>query len=299
LQAAICNVAAIGLSLNPAEKLAYLIPRNMKVDNKWVNKIFLEPSYMGLIRLATNSGSIQWANAALVYADDVFIDNGMGDKPEHKYTAFGKRGSVVGAYCVAKTSGGDYLTTIMSLDEINGIMERSESVKKARKDNKPIFGPWASDWGEQAKKTVIRRAFKTWPRSDSRMAEAVHLSNENEGFEPILTAPDMDKYTAKAKEFFDQIMQDDDDLEMYVLQQTTPRQEFTSLYHSFPDYNKLTKEQKSNGGKGKGFYQKIIDELLRTGDIKFDDYQKLFQEGAEIESEISETAYALIQDRAI
>src|ERR1700739_4461685 len=50
LRAAITNIAAIGISLNPANKQAYLVPRDKKVC--------LDISYMGLLDLATNAGSI-------------------------------------------------------------------------------------------------------------------------------------------------------------------------------------------------------------------------------------------------
>ena len=87
LQQAITNVAAIGLSLNPAEKLAYLIPRNVKVGKSWESRVYLEPSYMGLIRLATNSGGIAWIQAAVVKQNDSFKDVGMGQAPLHEYEA--------------------------------------------------------------------------------------------------------------------------------------------------------------------------------------------------------------------
>ena len=56
---AVTNVAAIGISLNPAKKQAYLVPRD--------NKICLDISYMGLMDLAQATGAVKWAQAALVY----------------------------------------------------------------------------------------------------------------------------------------------------------------------------------------------------------------------------------------
>jgi recombination protein RecT len=59
------NVASIGLSLSPAEKLAYLVPRK--------GKVCLDVSYVGFCRLATNSGSIEWIQAELYYSNGVSV----------------------------------------------------------------------------------------------------------------------------------------------------------------------------------------------------------------------------------
>jgi len=52
-----------------------------------------------------------------------------------------------------------------------------------------------------ALKTVIRQAFKTWPKTEKldRMAQAIELSNNNEGFEPLVTSPEMSQYTNEQK----------------------------------------------------------------------------------------------------
>ncbi|MFN3375503.1 MAG: recombinase RecT [Burkholderiaceae bacterium] len=167
---AITNVAAIGLSLNPATKLAYLVPRK--------TGIVLEISYIGLVKLATDTGSVRWVKAELVYEADHFEIDGYGKPPVHRFNPFAKdRGPVVGAYCVAKTSDGDYLTDAMSIEEIHAIRDRSEAWKNGQK------GPWKTDPGEMAKKTVVKRASKLWPHSE-RLDQAVHLLN-TEGEEGI------------------------------------------------------------------------------------------------------------------
>jgi len=185
LQAAVINVASIGLSLNPAEKQAYLIPRNVKVaQGKWETRVFLEPSYMGLLRLATNSGSIKLVEAKVVYANDKFTDHGPGNKPSHEYQAFTDRGAFAGVFCTAKTKDDDWLTNTLDAAQVHSIRDRSEAWKRNKS------GPWATDFVEMARKTVIRQSFKYWPSSNERrMSEAVGISNENEGFEPILTPP--------------------------------------------------------------------------------------------------------------
>jgi len=255
LQQAMAAVAGIGLSLNPAKKEAYLITRNVKTkqDNRefWQTRIYLEPSYMGLCNIATNTGSIEWVQAKCVYSADEFTDHGPGIRPTHTYNAFAKkeqRGEFVGVYCVAKTATGDYLTTIMPADDVVSIRDRSEAWKRNQS------GPWKTDFEEMAKKAVIRNAFKTWPKTDkfARMEEAVHISNENEGFEPILSSPILGQYTADQKGHFDTLITHGDAIGMYTLQCTIDESTFTNLYHSF-----------ERGEKGK--YQSIIKELLSKG----------------------------------
>ena len=177
---AVTNIAAIGISLNPAKRQAYLVPRK--------GKICLDISYIGLIDLAVASGSIKWAQADLVYASDAFTLNGFDKPPTHSYNPFSKeRGEVVGAYVVVKTHEGDYLTDCMSKEEIDAIKNRSESVKAGKSS------PWDTDYGEMAKKTVVKRAYKYWPKSD-RLDEAIHHLNTDggEGLATTAQAPTID-----------------------------------------------------------------------------------------------------------
>ncbi len=165
--AAVVNIAAIGISLNPAKRQAYLVPRD--------GKICLDISYMGLMDLAIDSGSIRWGQAELVYESDVFELVGVDKEPVHKRAPFARdRGQVVGVYVVVKTVDGDYLTDTMSREEIDGIMARSQSVKSGKSS------PWKTDWGEMAKKTVVKRAYKYWPKTE-RLDTAIHHLNTDGG----------------------------------------------------------------------------------------------------------------------
>lgn len=168
-QNAIINVAAIGITLNPASKLAYLVPRD--------GMVCLDISYMGLLHLAQATGSIKWGQCKLVYSNDTYESNGLDTAPTHKYNAFGERGDVVGGYCTVKTSDGDYLTEDMSLAEIRTV----EATSKAKN------GPWKTFWEEMARKTIVKRASKYWPKAQ-RLDTAIHLLNEDEGVfqEPVM-----------------------------------------------------------------------------------------------------------------
>jgi recombination protein RecT len=140
---AVTNIAAIGISLNPATKHAYLIPRD--------GKIVLDISYRGMLHLAIASGSLRWGQAEIVHQADTFV---------------------VGGYAEATT---------MPIAEVWGIRDRSESWKSHVAKNTKT--PWASDTGEMVKKTVIKRAYKTWPMSE-RVQKAGHIldTDGGEGF---------------------------------------------------------------------------------------------------------------------
>lgn len=292
---AVSNVATIGLSLNPAAKEAYLVPRK--------GKICLDPSYGGLIKLATDSGSILWVQANVVYESDTYEDNGPGEKPIHKHDPFSKeRGEFVGVYCVAKTKEGDYLTTPMSAEDIYKIRDGSESVKKfGLSDNRA--GPWVTHFEEMAKKTVIRRAFKTWTRSnkveaESRLAHAVELSNLNEGMELKVSNPDVGQYTDTQKDFYDKLIEESNALGMYVFQETIPQTTRNNLYHSF--------ESVKRGDGGKGKYQRIVDSLYDEGRDLFQKYLESFSKAnetgdtdhiQELEIELAPEELDLIKER--
>jgi len=167
LMDAITNVAAIGISLNPAEKHAYLVPRD--------GKVCLDISARGLLNLAIESGAILWGQTKIVHARDSYENNGVDKAPTHSYSPFADRGDPVGAYCTVKTVSGDFLTEEMPIKEIFAIRERSQSFKKGRSS------PWKTDEGEMIRKTVTKRAAKYWPKS-TRIAAAIdHLNRQGEG----------------------------------------------------------------------------------------------------------------------
>lgn len=169
---AVTNIAAIGISLNPAKKQAYLVPRK--------GAICLVISYMGLLDLAIQSGSIMWGQAELVYADDTFEMNGFDQPPTHSRKPFAAtRGALVGVYVVVKTHSGDFLTSTMTAKEVFDIRDRSDAWIAYQKDTSKKC-PWVTDEGEMVKKTVIKRAYKTWPKSD-RLDRAVHHLNTDAG----------------------------------------------------------------------------------------------------------------------
>ena len=170
LQNAIINVASIGISLNPANKHAYLVPRDGGVS--------LDISYMGLMHLAQQTGAILWGQAKIVYSNDQYENQGIDQAPSHKYNTFAsneERGTIVGVYCTVKTPDGSYLTEEMNMDDINKVKQSSKAFTSGKKC------PWTQWADEMIRKTVVKRASKYWPKAGSRLQTAVETLNKLEG----------------------------------------------------------------------------------------------------------------------
>lgn len=153
LQAAIFNVALTGLSLNPVLKYAYLLPRG--------GKICLEPSYMGLIKILTDAGSIKQIWADVIREGDYSrITRGSNPSIEHNFEMDTERGAITGVYACAKLADGTTQFEVLQAAEVEKIKQRSESVKSGKSS------PWDTDEAEMYKKTAIRRLFKYLPKTE-------------------------------------------------------------------------------------------------------------------------------------
>jgi phage RecT family recombinase len=161
IMSAIMNVANIGLSLNPASKLAYLVPRFMGGGRI---EVCLEASYQGLVKLITDSGSAKNVYCHLVYEGDEFQES-LGTSVEIVHRPKRKSDVIQLVYAVAVLSDGSKQVEVMTLKEINDIREKSESFKayKSKKINSCV---WVDHYEEMARKTVIRRLCKYLPKTN-------------------------------------------------------------------------------------------------------------------------------------
>jgi phage RecT family recombinase len=176
---AVLNIANVGLTLNPAAKEAYLIPRWNSLTGS--NEACLDPSYIGLVKLLTDTGSVTSMVCQLVYEGDTFeIDLANNTSPViHKpELSSSKRGAMKGVYALATLSDGTRQVEWMDKDEVEQIRGRSETYK-AFVAGKIKSCTWASDFGEMSRKTVIKRIYKYLPRSEKAavLDKAVELDN--------------------------------------------------------------------------------------------------------------------------
>ena len=211
VQNAIINIASVGLTLNPADAYAYLVPRN--------NECTLVISFKGLIKVATDSGGIAWVKAEVVKKEDTFVFKGVSELPQHDMQPFSDRGETVGVYCVAKTTDGDYLVDMINVEELRTI--------QACAMTQNVWKKWPD---EMAKKAVIKRASKQWPRTDksSRLHKAVEVINEVEGFDP-----DYNVYSEEQKKHFDYLIENDKAYEYYLFIKSIGQDIEIGLFNSF------------------------------------------------------------------
>jgi recombination protein RecT len=158
-----CLMTAAQLGLEPTGVLggAYLVP--------FKDECTLVIGYRGLIDLARRSGQIESIEAHVVHSRDRFTCHyGLDPRLEHEPAWTGDRGDILAVYAVAKLVGGGRQVEVMTRGEVDAIRARSKSGNS---------GPWATDYSEMARKTVVRRLCKYLPLS-VEMADALAAEEE-------------------------------------------------------------------------------------------------------------------------
>lgn len=170
----VCELLAMGLEPGSPLGEGYLVPFwNSKIG---ANEATAIPGYRGYIVLARRSGQIRNVCANIVYERDAFeIDLASSERPSHKPCFKGDRGDPICVYAIADFVDGGHHIEFMTVGDVNAIRARSKS---AYDKNGNPSGPWATDWGQMARKTVIRRASKYWPLS-IEMANALELDDRS------------------------------------------------------------------------------------------------------------------------
>lgn len=171
-------VDVVSLGLDPSGVLgeAYLVP--FYNSQKRAYEAQPIPGYRGLISIARRSGEIETINAQIVYSNDTFdLDLAGSELPSHR-PGMPDRGDPIALYCVARFKGGGHYTEYMTVAEINEIRDRSNGYKQAQSKGHGR-NPWITDWGQMARKTIIRRACHYWPMS-TEMAEAFAMEDKTE-----------------------------------------------------------------------------------------------------------------------
>lgn len=181
---AVVNIALTGATLNPAMAMAYLVPRSIKGKGMCC---CLDFSYRGLIKIATDSGSVKHIASRLVYTFDEFdyseidgethIKHKPSLKPPVEFTAGPSKfwDYLLCGYLVATLYDG---TKIIYPPLLNWKLKKAMETSMTSKEGTP----WRTHPDEMCLKTIVKYGYKTLPQSD-RMSEAVQVLNEHEGMD--------------------------------------------------------------------------------------------------------------------
>lgn len=172
LAMAVMSLAQVGLE--PDGRHAHLIPR--RNGKTGTTECQAQLDYKGLITLVRRSGEVATIHADTICENDIF-EYDLGTVRRHVVDFRKPRGKPYAVYSMAVLKDGTQQSTVMTLDEINAIAERSNGVKAAKQYGGTT--PWDTDWSEMAKKTVFRRLSKWLPLS-SESAQAIREDEERE-----------------------------------------------------------------------------------------------------------------------
>ncbi len=187
IAASVLEASDLGLSLSRSSGEAYLIPRK---DTDKVLQCHFQAGYQGLIKLARESGQVNYVHARVVHQFDDFE---WGWNPElefvHRVDRTGRQGMITHVYAVARLTTGELVGECMTVEEIQSIRMRSQ---------RPNEGPWVTDWEEMAKKTVARRLCKWLPKTP-RLIRAIESHDADWDFNgPSAIAIDLPAETPAA-----------------------------------------------------------------------------------------------------
>lgn len=253
---AVINIASVGLTLNPADGYAYLVPEYNKAANQ--QECQLRVSFKGLIKIANDSGAIKWVKADVVKANDKFTYRGINELPIHEMNPFADRGETIGVYCIAKTCENDYLVDMIPKAEIDLIRSCAKTDM--------VWGKW---YDEMAKKAVIKRAAKQWPKSKNSnvLHNAIEVINDTEGSEPLYQ-----NYTPEEKAEFDAIVKADNGMALLAYSQNVDQKTWINLYNSGEKGEKVKLKEAVKALEVKG--REALDKVLTQCNdcLEADDY---------------------------
>lgn len=159
LLAGVMQSAQLGLSLDPLMGEAYLVPRRVK--GRDIKRANFQLGYRGILKLMRRSREVADAYAYNVRKGDEFRFS-LGTNREIVHVpVFGPPITPqdhLCSYAVVVLRDGTKCMEVMSAEEIQAIRARAEATGGA---------VWATDYGEMARKTPLRRVGKTAPVGDA------------------------------------------------------------------------------------------------------------------------------------
>ena len=166
-----CILALAQMGLEPDGRLAHLIPFENRKENRVDCQVIVD--YKGYVELVMRSGTVANIHADVVCQNDEF-EYDRGEIKKHKIDFRKERGDVYAVYSMVRFKDGTEKCEVMSVEDTNGIRDRSQGYKSAIQYKKTH--PWITDWNEMAKKTVFKRLSK-WLSMSPEIRDAMSVDD--------------------------------------------------------------------------------------------------------------------------
>lgn len=173
LPVALQSAAALGLTLDPNQSLAFLVPQRPRQGAPY--EVVLKVSYKGMEQAVLASGTVTAIQTELVYENDEF-DYGVNiDGPYLTFKmARGDRGALTDCFCLARYANGEKHVEVMSAADLAAVEEAAFTFGNGKAP------AWAGHFKpEMQKKSCVRRASKHWPKSPvlAKLAQVYDTEN--------------------------------------------------------------------------------------------------------------------------
>jgi recombinational DNA repair protein RecT len=186
----------------------------MHESEKWIKAVQWMPMVYGIIKKMRNSGQLASIVAHEVYKKDHFVYK-LGDEEQiihEPYMGDGDPGEIIAAYSIARLKDGTIQREVMTRAQIDKVRNVSKSKDK---------GPWVEWYGEQSRKTVVRRLSKYLPMSTEieemlRRDDAFNASADTMKLNPA------EGITIDSNQTFDETETAADEPEQITHEQTMP-----------------------------------------------------------------------------
>lgn len=131
------EVISNGLSFDKSANHVYLIPRSVKVGDKWEKRLTYTEAADGLVYLTKSAGSIESASVSLVYdGDDISVITENNHKIiNHKPAIPRASNKIIGGFAIITLNkNGDTDAFWMDVSEVARLMAYSKKSNKSRKN---------------------------------------------------------------------------------------------------------------------------------------------------------------------
>ena len=173
---ALYKAATMGFRLERDFGECHLIPRSLKVGDKWVKTCSFQIGYKGWKSIALQSGNLHYLEAREVYTADTFkFKHGTAAFLDHEPAATND-GKMSHFYALCKLKSGEYVFSVINIQEAEKSRRNSETQYKDKVYSPVPVGVWLKNYAQMALRVPIKRLCAALP-----MTAAIETALQSDG----------------------------------------------------------------------------------------------------------------------